>query len=149
VNGTATPLPALKDQWYLNVPLSESGATDIPVSFENGALQKSLQVEWVATNVLTSAETLTIRKGDSLKLVAAPNGVTSGAMTIRVGGQSFPGDVSSPIIRAFDAAGSFVVTGQFGSQSRNITVKVTEASFPEKALGVIWEGPRLEMHGDT
>jgi pectin methylesterase-like acyl-CoA thioesterase len=148
INGSTVPLAALKDHWYANVPLASTGSTQIPVSFENGALEQSLQIQWVATNVFTAGQTLTIRKGDSLKLVACPSGTTSGDMTIQIGGQSFNGNVSTPIIHEFDTAGSFAVTGEYGSKSRTITVNVVDASFPGKALGVVgkardWKCPGI------
>ena len=61
--------------WYADVPLHETAATSFNVSFEANFADNG-SIQWQETNVLDS-ETLIVRKGDSLKLVAKPDtGVT-------------------------------------------------------------------------
>ena len=62
--------------WYANLPLSATASTPYTAAFANGQTATG-SVDWQVTNVLDN-ETLTIRRGDSLKLTARPGGVATG-----------------------------------------------------------------------
>ncbi len=70
-----------QNHWYADLPLLESGATSFQVSFADN-LNESGHIQWQGTNIL-DGETLTIRKGDSLKLLATPaSGATGGSVSL-------------------------------------------------------------------
>ena len=66
---------------YANVPLNESGTTELTAGFQNGALADTRQVTWTATNVLAT-DSITIRKDDSLKLTAWSGASASGSFSL-------------------------------------------------------------------
>ncbi len=137
INGEKIAHPALKGQWYCDLPLKSDGVTAMNVSFENGAKQEQLSVQWIATNIFTANSTITLRKGDSLKLYARPSGKPDGAMTIKIGSQVFTGSTTSPQVYQFNTPGQIVVTGEYDKQVQTITVNVITASFPGKAMGIV------------
>jgi alpha-tubulin suppressor-like RCC1 family protein len=134
VNGQV-PAPAPDERWYLNVPLSESGSTEVVASFQSGALVLTNQVTWAVLNVLNGPD-LTIRKGDSVRLMAAPNGATSGTVQIAIsGGTAHTTTPEQPVAHQFAAAGIYTVSGVYtpvegASTSRSIQIAVVESSFP-------------------
>ena len=65
ISGGIQPQAGAGQRWYANVPLLASGPTAVTVSFQNGGLQESCQVQWQATDLL-QANNLTVRQGDTL-----------------------------------------------------------------------------------
>lgn len=145
VNESIIPQPALKDRWYADVPLQVNGTTPVSVEFENGAVTKELQVEWVTTNLFSCNANLTVRKGDSLKFIGVPQGAAPGAASsIQVGSETFSNTSEAPAVHTFETAGTVFITAQYGVQTRRVTVQVVEADFGNKAFGMagssrIWD----------
>ena len=75
LNGSSINEGLDTNHWYANIPLDLAQPTLFNVAFEPG-ISDSGSISWADTNVLNS-ETLTVRRGDSLKLVARPNGVAT------------------------------------------------------------------------
>jgi len=149
VNDSVAPRPTTKDRWYADVPLNVDGPTSVNVSFENGAVVEGIQVAWVATNIFTCNKALTVRKGDSLKMIAVPLGTpfdptSASASTIQIGAETFSAAPAAPVAYQFDTAGIVYVAAQYGQQKRTIAVNVIEADFDNCAFGVagtsrVWE----------
>ena len=90
------PVLAGVDQhhWFTNLSLNQTASTSFNVSLETG-IEKAGAITWQSTNVF-SAETLTIRKGDSLKLIAQPlTGATGQAVTLTFGPASWNGTIGA------------------------------------------------------
>ena len=66
---------------YANVPLNADAPTELTVNLQSGTITETRQVTWTATNILET-DTLTIRKGDSLKLTAFDGATVSGTYTL-------------------------------------------------------------------
>ena len=90
------PVLAGVDQhhWFTNLSLNQTASTSFNVSLETG-IEKAGAITWQSTNVFR-AETLTIRKGDSLKLIAQPlTGATGQAVTLTFGPASWNGTIGA------------------------------------------------------
>lgn len=121
----------LRKGWYANIPLEENGATtSVTVNFESLATPYATQITWVPTNLGTSAN-LTIRKGDSLRLLA--DSPLPGAITYFANGQSKgQSAVGSPLVYQFNTAGTYTITANNSAgviAGQEVVVKVVEASF--------------------
>ena len=158
------------DRWYANVPLSSDSLTHIDLSYQNGGLEESGDIEWQVTDLL-SANDITLRKGDSLLFSAIPEGATNGEVAIVIENvANYTTDVLHPVAHQFDQVGTYAVTGNYVSSSntfsRTIHVKVIEANLgPSIAAWVghrrFWDctnlppevvldiDPRLQMAFDT
>ena len=123
-------------RWYANVPLSPSNATQVQISYQNGALVESNTVAWQVTDLLNLATNqILIRKGDSLLFNVCPAGQTNGTVTITIGGVTqLTANASIPIPYKFDLAGTFIVSGTYGGNAlaglgvNGVTVTVVDAS---------------------
>jgi hypothetical protein len=129
----AVPIePGAGHRWYANVPLSPNGPTIIEILYQNGGLEENYEISWRVTNLL-EANDLTLRRGDSLLLTAAPTGMREGEVRINVMGvTNYVTNAATPIPIRFDQPGTFVVTGEYNGSTnvaRAITVKVLAASF--------------------
>jgi hypothetical protein len=129
------------DRWYANVPLSATNATDVQVSFEDGARSIGRSLVWEPTDVLSSSNML-LRVGDALLLTAAPTGATSGAVTINIPGvTNCVTDVNTPVMSKFAVPGVFAVTGSYSDGvntiSNTISIRVVAASFPTNLSAVL------------
>ena len=70
-------------RWYANLPLAEDGTTTATVTFQNGAVERPINIEWTAINLMEyDGKTLLIRKGDRVKFVALPEGANGGQFEI-------------------------------------------------------------------
>jgi hypothetical protein len=122
--------PGAGNRWYANVPLSPEQRTRIEVSYQNGGVHETNEIEWQVTDLL-EAQDMLIRKGDSLLLTAAPAGATDGTVQIAIAGsEAINTDASHPIVYKFDQAGTFIVSGQFvpTRARRTINVRVVDAT---------------------
>ncbi len=90
LNGQSVLAGADATHWYANLPLDASVTTAYTAAFANGQ-SAAASITWQGTNVLDN-ETLTLRRGDSLRLTAHPGTTPAGTfdMTIETlsGGQS-------------------------------------------------------------
>ena len=97
---TVTPSAGVANWWFAALDLPDDGtAMVVTGAFENGALQRSQVITWTSTNALGQGATVTIRKGDSLRLTAYPGtDMDTGAVIITgAGSRSAP----PPICRSF------------------------------------------------
>jgi hypothetical protein len=131
--------PGVNKGFYANVPLNAEAPTDLTVSFQGGASIASHSVAWTATNIFEHSS-LTIRKGDSLRLTAHNSGTNpSGTFTLL-------GSVDAPLVPAnaiasvqstavtFDTAGTHTYTATWTPeegepQTATLTVNVRSADF--------------------
>jgi hypothetical protein len=132
------PQPAPNGRWYANIPLANAGDTTVQVSYQNGAKSETRHLHWALVNVLRGGK-FTIRKGDSLALIARPDSGWSskGRMRFTVGNHQCPvRNASQQMAYQFPDTGVFTVKGTYTSpqgspQSGSITVNVVEHSFAQ------------------
>ena len=137
------PHPLEGRRWYANAPLAPTGTTAVTVSFEQGACCVTQAVEWVPRNVLDGG-VMTIRQGDSLKLVSLPVNSVAGASWITVGSeepvQMEAGDV---LVHTFASTGLCCIVGGYVSDTVAVTntlwVHVLGGGFPTNAP-ICWWG---------
>lgn len=128
-------VPAPNGTWFMNVPLASDGETSVTVNYQNGVKTDARRLVWLPVNVLAGGS-YTIRRGDSLSLVAKPavaGPKDGGSMQFTVGTNHFPiRKASFQMPHQFDAPGTVVVSGTYSSngvgQTGSITVKVVEHS---------------------
>jgi hypothetical protein len=126
------------DRWFANTPLNQSGLTPIAVSFQNGAWVRTVQAEWIPYNLIDhNGETLVIRKGDQVKLVALPSDANGGQFTleflVNVSGETMRSPNTRPLIYSFPEAGTFTVSGTYthgnDTETASIQVRVVDWAF--------------------
>jgi len=147
MDDTSNPVPARQgagERWFADLPLMEGhAATLAEISFQNGGKVRPLQIMWRPYNLLAhDGETVTIRKGDALRLTcidpARADGdleqALDGQFTLHVLGDDLESPDTRPIAVTFANAGSFEVGGEYtldGSpMSASITVEVVDGAFP-------------------
>ncbi len=104
------PFKGVQNHWYKDIDLSATQPTAITAQFENGAFQLSSTVNWLPTNALLSAS-ITLRKGDSLRLTAFPGTAANPAAAVQftIGTVVTTTTPDAPLVTKFDTAGSFIV----------------------------------------
>jgi hypothetical protein len=114
--------------FYTDVPLDATSDTATGLIFENGGHSASGTLRWTATDVLT-ADSLTLRKGDSLRLTAIDaDDPADQPISISIdGGPATSASESAPIQQRFDTAGAYTVSASVGSLSGTLQVTVLEA----------------------
>jgi len=130
--GGAVAKAGINGSWFADIPLAESGNTQIDVSFEGGAVTATQMTEWIVTNVLTQPTTLGLRSGDSLKLSAIPEGGTAGENEFQLsinGAVTHTGPANSPFIHRFDAPGEYLITASSQGVQGSFAVQVYAADF--------------------
>ena len=130
-----TPRATPNDSWYADVPLSATNTTTVVAAFENGGTISTQQIQWVARNVLDGG-TITIRKGDTLLLTAAPVGSTNGMVALALGSSTVSTTPQVPIAYPFNTIGTYTVTGvytpdQGTPQGASLTVQVVGYTFSD------------------
>lgn len=124
LNGTPAQFGTGRGHWFANVPLSNlPTAQSYTLVYEQG-WQSSGTLTWQATNAM-DAETLTIRRGDALRVGAwASDPAMPSTVTLSSGGtHQLTGDQTT--VLTFPTAGVFTVTGTLGSgEAGTLTVRV-------------------------
>jgi hypothetical protein len=126
---------AVRSDWFANVPLSPTSDTTIAIAAENGAVAATSVVAWTAFNLLQApTNTLLIRAGSTLKLVACPSNQTSGAVTLSVlGVTNYVTTAGRSVLHTFPA-GTYTVRAAFSNAAvvtnAQLTVRAVGASFP-------------------
>ena len=119
--------------FYADVDLDPEAPTTVGIDFENAGLSESAQLVWTATNVAAHAS-LTLRKGDSLRLTAH-DGETPGTGPVELDfGDGSPVVMTTedaPVEHAFAQAGEYVVTAMTDSATYTMEVAVLEADLGE------------------
>ena len=132
--------------WYADVPLAE-GENTIAVSFENGGYRQEQKIRWSETNLLKdNPGTLRIRKGDSLRLTAAPAEASEGGWRITGGPAEVNGTAGTAAVQKFDAAGAYTLTGSYTDpagqvQEATLQLEVVDYQFKrdDVALWQTWK----------
>ncbi len=128
-------------RWYANLPLEQDGTTTATASFQNGALELPLSIEWTALNLMEhDGEILYVRQGDQMKFVALPEEAKGGQFEIEyvlgMDGESVLSPNTQPQIYSFQSEGTYTVSGEYTHGNANITaslqVVVIAGSFPEE-----------------
>lgn len=124
IEGTARYLSAMRisdgtpirrgtwGHWFANLPLSETGPTEVTVSHQNGARVTEIATTWETTNIITDDD-MTLRKGDALRLIVSPTDAAGGTFTIAVGDETLSGTPDVPVVRVFDTPGVFTLQGTY------------------------------------
>ncbi len=134
VSDDAEPQHGIGDRWYADVPLNESGMTDVRVSFQNGGFVQTGTVEWAFTDLLNTND-IVLRKGDALLLTAKPQGAMSATVSIAVGSiTNYVTDTDTPVAYAFTTVGEIpiqtvCIPDQGAVVSNAITVTVVDTGF--------------------
>jgi regulation of enolase protein 1 (concanavalin A-like superfamily) len=146
------PQQGAGDLWFANVSLSASQPTTIRASFENGGIEKQVQVSWKETNVLNSGN-LTIRKNDSLLLNAvngsSRTGATSFVITDPSGNiQNLASTAVVPLAEKFSTPGIHKVQATHAGKTATIEVKVVQTELGESPAAMInvkrvWDCPGI------
>ncbi len=131
-----TPWPAPSDRWYVNVPLASGNDVTFHVSYQNDCKSEIRRIRWLPLNVLNGGS-YTIRDGDSLLLVARPEGrpgAGEGSMQFVIGTNQFVRSASSPLPYVFTGPAVVTLSGTFTSpegvsQTGSIVVKVVRHGF--------------------
>jgi len=160
LSGTNYPLSSVAIQhgagnrWYANVPLSPNNGTRVEVSYQNGGMKETNDLEWQITNLLNATNAV-IRVGDSLLFTAHPEGATAGTVSILVHGQAtLNTDASTPVPYQFTAAGNYTVTGSYEPTGASASINVTvvnasfSGSFPVRLLNMRFIPPKLDTYWD-
>ena len=126
---------AALNRWYTNLPLNPAGDNTITVnvSYQNNAKTVSKQIIWETTDITTQSS-ITIRKNDSLRLMAALPVDYSGTYTISVEGQEFTLNKGESTPYQFVNAGEIPVTVSWtpsvgAPETHGMTVKVVSGTF--------------------
>ncbi|WP_372794426.1 lectin-like protein [Pontiella sp.] len=128
-------------RWYANLPLDQDDTTTATASFQNGALELPISIDWVAYNLMEhDGETLYVRAGDMVKFVALPQDANGGQFeieyTLGMDGETVRSPNTRPLIYQFPSGGSYTVTGEYthgnDTVAASITVVAIDGSFPEE-----------------
>ncbi len=106
------------EDWYADVMLSPTNATQIEVTDQNGEVSFATNTVWEALNVLDGLHMndLAIRAGDALLLTAVPEGATNGVVTIEIMGvTNYVTTVGAPVPNSFDTGGYYTVIGTWSN----------------------------------
>ncbi len=155
VDGASCSVPVAQsagERWFANLPLEENGTTEATATFQNGALEVPFSLDWVPYNLIDhNGETLTIRKGDRVKLEALPANANGGQFTLTLSGadkiisegnrakpgSSYRSPNTHPLIFEFPEAGTYVIDGDYRKGNTHtyasITVEVYDGTFPEES----------------
>jgi hypothetical protein len=145
--GMSAPHKGAGDRWYANLPLEDGGSeTTATASFQNGAVEEPINVTWVPYNMLDhNGATLTIRKGDALRLTCIDpdrafddlEHARGGQFVLNVSGTQYSSPNTRPITVTFTNAGTINVNGTYtkgnSTISAAINVQVIDGSFPTNA----------------
>lgn len=137
--------------WFANVLLEENGATEVALAAENGLIEEKMSIAWKETNILDGG-TVTLRRGDSLKLVAPSAGEAKYQITVgeRLLGESRP----EPYSFRFDEAGIQEVRakplGEADGPGGMLRVEVVDPRFASRPVVLkgrrrTWINPQLDL----
>lgn len=140
--------------WYVNLPLSETDATQITLSDTYQNTNTTHTVDWTVTNLFEHIqEPILLRLGDSLRLTAHPEAETEGVVTLDLGGDvMYVLDVGEDVIHTFDSPGDQWVDATWthgqDTQQEQVLVRVISSQFNGSPLLVPgrtreWENPGL------
>jgi len=122
------------ERWFANLPLEENGTTIAAASFQNGAFEVPVAIDWIPYNLMDhNGETITLREGDSLRILCLPEGARGGQFTIELDGETYRSPNTRPLTCVFDEAGTYTINGEYrkgrDTVSASATVEVIGGSF--------------------
>jgi hypothetical protein len=125
----ASSLPCLQsagERWFANLPLDENGTTEATASFQNGAFELPVAIDWVPYNLVDhDGETITIREGDSLRILCLPEGARGGQFTIELDGETYRSPNRRPLTCVFDEAGTYTINGEYRKGNNRVSASAT------------------------
>lgn len=129
LNGLAVQSGGDSTHWYADLPLLAGSSTSYTATFANGQTASG-SIDWQATNVL-DGETLTIRKGDRLKLKALPGGTSTGlSASLGFGTVNCALNPAATATQSTSAWGGQAIYGIDGITATNTLITHTEANTP-------------------
>jgi len=132
LNGSPVELGVDHRHWYANLPLAVDGSTAFSLNLSDN-VSESGAITWEATNILDS-ETLVVRKGDQIKLIAEPStGVTGAAVALNLPASNIARNPLSSASQSNTVSGgvaSRAIDGKFNSLWRNKTITHTSPTNP-------------------
>jgi hypothetical protein len=117
--------------WYANVPLAQSGPTQINVGFESGGITRERSITWTRWNALGGAN-LVVRVGDSVKIGAWTSETDAGTSSIVLAGTTHAGIAAAngSLVHTFTSPGNFTVGVTHSSgATANRVITVVGADF--------------------
>ncbi|MBN2702805.1 MAG: hypothetical protein JXR23_01205, partial [Pontiellaceae bacterium] len=122
------------ERWYANLPLEENGTTIASASFQNGAFELPVAIDWIPYNLVDhNGETITLREGDSLRILCLPEGARGGQFTVELDGETYRSPNRRPLTCVFDEAGTYTINGEYRKGrdrvSASATIEVVGGSF--------------------
>ena len=125
----ASSLPCLQsagERWFANLPLDENGTTEATASFQNGAFELPVAIDWIPYNLVDhNGETITIREGDSLRILCLPEGARGGQFTIELDGETYRSPNRRPLTCVFDEAGTYTINGEYRKGNNRVSASAT------------------------
>lgn len=137
--------------WYADVPLSPNVDTMLNVAYDDEVVKKE-RVTWTPTLMDSdSAQSVTIRKGDSLLLGSVEEtGAVLEIDTNSDGTAEVTGTPTDLLPTAFNTAGTFLVTSRIdGVATGYLSVTVVEVAFPEAVACEIGYTRTLEVSASS
>jgi len=146
-----SPVATTDGRWYVDAPLQANAQTVFQASYQNGALSQTCQLQWVPVNLLTTTNSLTIRKGDSLLFTALPTSGVNGNLQITIGTNTYSGKAAKGISNKFATPGIYTVSGTYtpqsgGSKSGSVTVDVVAQQNLPNVEPAAWTGMQRNLN---
>jgi hypothetical protein len=135
--------PAPDHRWYIDAGLSVTTETQVAMSFQNGGLVVTGELNWVPFNTLVESS-YTVRQSNTLMMVAAPQNVSSGICSIHIVSiTNYSFSTDQPVTHLFDQTGDFTIVSSFTSNGVDVLnnttmVQVVGGGFTEDP--VCWLG---------
>ena len=124
----AAPLPGFG--WCADVPLDQTNATEVGISYENGMKGETVSVQWVPFDVMDRSE-IVLRRGDSLLFAADGTAVA-------IDGNEISNGLDGLYAHCFGEVGDFSIVACSGARTNVVAVHVVAV----EAAGAmpVWRG---------
>jgi hypothetical protein len=114
------------ERWFANLPLEENGTTIAAASFQNGAFEVPVAIDWIPYNLMDhNGETITLREGDSLRILCLPEDTNGGQFTIELDDETYRSPNRRPLTCVFDEAGTYTINGEYRKGRDRVSVSAT------------------------
>ncbi|NLX20127.1 MAG: hypothetical protein GXY55_00455, partial [Phycisphaerae bacterium] len=114
------------ERWFANLPLDENGTTIATASFQNGAFELPVAIDWIPYNLIDhNGETITLREGDSLRILCLPEDANGGQFTIELDDETYRSPNRRPLTCVFDEAGTYTINGEYRKGNNTVAASAT------------------------
>ena len=146
-------------RWHADIPLPANVNTNVEFRFENNGLVLTNTLRWVPFN-LSQHSAITVRRNDSLLIMAQPTNATAGNSKIYVDGVLVYDGLSSQAVQKrfeseyYGAMLTATYTYQTTTQNYSVYVTVVDAAFPSNPPAVwvnhtrSWYSPQVHGNAD-